>query len=87
MTQKDGRMIYDINQEEIAKNLFTDPLYADYPSLLQVAMEMAATSQGSGQYQFLDKKLDNTVTKKLIWTTIGLHGTEFRLALAYVETD
>lgn len=87
MMQKDGRMIYDINDEEIGKNLFTDALYADYPSLLQVAGKMAVTPQGSGQYRFLDKKMDKTVTKKLIWTTVALHGTEFRLALAYVETD
>ena len=54
--QKDGRMIYDINEEEIGKNLFTDELYADYPSLLKIGRRMATRPQGSGRYSFFDKK-------------------------------
>ena len=85
MMQKDGRIIYDVNKEEIGKNLFTDPLYAKYPSLLKVAREMALRSRGSSRYEFLDKKMDKTVMKNIIWTTILMHGTEFRLALASIK--
>jgi len=87
MIQKDGRMIYDINKEEIGQNLFTDEIYAGYPSLLKLGRKMATAPQGNGQYQFLDKKFDKTVTKNVIWSTVALHGTEFRLALAWIEND
>ena len=87
MMQKDGRMIYDINKEEIGKNIFTDPMYANYPSLLAEARNMATSPQGRGQYRFLDKRMDRTVTKNMVWTTVALHGTEFRLALVYVDQN
>jgi len=87
MMQKDGRIIYDTNPEEIGKNLFTDKLYANYPSLIAVGHEMAKSAKGQSHYMFLDKELRETVRKELIWTTIELHGTEFRLALAYLKKD
>ena len=87
MLQKDGRIIYDINPEEIGRNLFTDKLYADYPSLMAVGRKMAGSAKGRGHYVFLHKNLQKEVQKELIWTTVALHKTEFRLALAYVKTD
>lgn len=85
LMQKDGRMVYDLNKEEIGRNVFTDPLFTPYPALLKVAKKMAESPRGSGRYDFLDKKLEKKVAKKLIWDTLVLHGTEFRLALAYLE--
>ena len=85
--QKDGTIIYDVNEEEIGQNLFTDEIYAPYKSLIKLARKMSITPQGSGEYSFLDKKLDKTVEKKIIWATIAMHGTEFRLALAHVKDD
>ncbi|RZB32068.1 MAG: branched-chain amino acid transport system substrate-binding protein [Desulfobacteraceae bacterium Eth-SRB1] len=85
--QKDGTVIYDVNEEEIGQNLFTDEIYAPYKSLIKLAIEMSITPHGSGGYSFLDKKLDKTVEKKIIWTTIAMHGTEVRLALAHVKDD
>lgn len=87
MMQKDGRIIYDVNPEEIGKNLFRDELYADYPSLIQAGRKMVLSEQGRTHYTFLDKKLESNVRKELIWSTIEIHGTEFRLALAYVKND
>ena len=48
---------------------------------------MATGPQGSGRYSFFDKKLENIVEKNMIWTTVALHGTEFRLALAHEAND
>ncbi|MFP3912245.1 MAG: PDC sensor domain-containing protein [Desulfobacteraceae bacterium] len=87
MLQKDGRIIYDINPEEIGRNLFTDRLYADYPSLITVGRKMAGTAKGRGHYVFLHKNLQKEVRKEVIWTTVALHKTEFRLALAYEMKD
>lgn len=81
--QTDGTIVYDFNEEEIGKNTFTDPMFEDFPSLIEIAHKVVRKSDGQGQYHFLDKFLEQTVNKEIIWTTIGLHGTEYRLALIY----
>lgn len=85
MIQKDGRIIYDINPKEIGRNLFTDPLYAKYESLLKTIRRVVESPQGQGEYMFLDHSTKKTVEKSVVWTTINLHGTEFRLALSYAK--
>ena len=78
-------IVYDINEEEIGKNVFLDPLFQEYTSLLAVARRMVAEPDGRGQYRFLDKDMREEVVKNVVWTTVGLHGTEYRLALAFEE--
>jgi hypothetical protein len=48
---------------------------------------MSIRPQGSGQYSFLDKTMERIAEKNLIWNTVALHGTEFRLALVHVDDD
>ncbi|MCF7793758.1 MAG: ABC transporter substrate-binding protein [Candidatus Cloacimonetes bacterium] len=85
--QKDGTIVYDVNDEEIGLNIFEDEIYAPYKSLKEVAKNMAVEPSGEGKYFFLDTKMNETKLKKLIWTTISLHGTEFRLALSHISND
>ncbi|MFW5730369.1 MAG: hypothetical protein ACOCV7_01865, partial [Desulfonatronovibrionaceae bacterium] len=81
--QKDGTIIYDINEEEMGKNAFEDPMYADFPSVAETARSMVREKIGQGRYRFRDRYLKETVEKNIIWTTVGLHGTEYRLALTW----
>lgn len=85
--QKDGRIVYDENPEEIGRNLLTGPMYADFPELCAIGRRMAAEPRGAGDYEFLDKGLEHTVKKRVVWCTVSLHGTEFRVALSYVPTE
>lgn len=85
--QTDGTTIYDINEEEIGKNAFDDQVYKDYPSLIETAEKMAEQAQGKGRYYFQDRYMEQAVDKNIIWTTIGLHGTEYRLALTWSENE
>jgi alpha-acetolactate decarboxylase len=81
--QLDGKILYDINQEEIGKYLFEDDLYKQFPSLLKVGEEIVKNKTGESEYQFLDKQMKQVVKKKILWNTIKLHGTQFRITLAY----
>lgn len=83
VVQKDGLIVYDINEQKLGKNVFLDPLYQKYPSLLAVARRIAAEPDGRGRYRFLDKNMREEVVKNIVWTTVGLLGTEYRLALAF----
>ena len=82
--QKDGLVIYDSDTTDIGSMLFQDPLYQQYPSLLEIGKKMVAERSGAGSYYFLNKEHDQNVTKDLYWTTVGLHGNEWRVAVIRV---
>lgn len=81
LMQKDGRILYDPDPSEVGRMLFDDPLYKEYPSLLELGRRMAEERSGKGSYHFLREGLQGNVTKELYWTTVGLHGIEWRLAV------
>jgi polar amino acid transport system substrate-binding protein len=78
--QKDGLALYDPDPSQIGKMLFDDPMFKPYPQLLTLGKNMVAERSGMGSYVFLTKQHDRNVTKEVYWTTVGLHGTEWRLA-------
>ncbi len=81
----DGLIAYDKHPSEIGKYLFEDPLYKPYPSLLALGKKMVAERSGHGYYSFPVTEGNNTVvTKETYWTTVGLHGREWRLAITKV---
>ena len=83
--ETDGTQIYDPNPEEISRNIFTDPLYSSYDELRKLTKEIVKEKSGVGSYQFLDSAFNKVVKKKAYWTTIGLHGTKWRVVLTRIE--
>jgi len=77
--QKDGLNLYDTDSSQIGRNLFEDPIYKPYPQLLALGRDVVAERSGMGSYVFLNKEHDENVTKEICWTTVGLHGNEWRL--------
>jgi hypothetical protein len=77
--QKDGLSLYDTDSSQIGKNLFEDPIYRPYPQLLALGRDVVTERSGMGSYVFLNKEHDENVTKEVCWTTVGLHGYEWRL--------
>ena len=82
--QPDGRIIYDIDAAEIGKNTFIDPIYQNFPEVVNLGREISVTQTGSGHYHFLDTGLKQTVNKEARWVTFALHGIEWRLILIQV---
>lgn len=74
--QLDGKILYDYNKEEIGKYLFEDDLYKQFPSLLKVGENIVKNKKGESEYEFLDKKMKQTVKKNIVehntttWYTI-----------------
>jgi hypothetical protein len=64
--------------------LFDEPIYQPYPRLLNLGRTMVEERSGIGSYVFLTKAHDKNVTKEVYWTTVGLHGTELRLAVTQI---
>ena len=81
--QPDGLIIYDQDKEEIGRNLFSDPMYAGYESLLELGRKIASAPTGKGSYIFVAPGSKEKVIKNAVWKTVSLHGREWRVVLAY----
>lgn len=85
VVQTDGRVLYDTDPAQIGKMTFEDPLYADYPELLEVARRVADERYGTAAYEFTADG-GQAVQKEIAWTTAGLHGVEWRVAVIRAES-
>jgi hypothetical protein len=79
--QPDGLIIYDADPGEVGLNLFSDPVYQSYTELLALGKRIAAEKSGSGSYSFLTQGGKQVVSKQAVWSTVGIHGMEWRLVV------
>jgi hypothetical protein len=70
---------------QIGLNVFSDPLYRPFPELIALCRRMAATREGSGVYRFYRKVGEAPIAKVVKWRTVLLHGTPWRLAVAFAK--
>ena len=81
--QKNGRILYDVHKDEIGRDLFSDPAFKPYEQLLALGKKIADEPTGSGFYEYL-KEGSSMVKKHAYWTSVGLHGTEWRVVMVQV---
>ncbi|KUG19865.1 hypothetical protein ASZ90_010419 [hydrocarbon metagenome] len=76
-----GRVLYDPDPEEIGMETLNESLYEEFPEILEIARSYADNRSGHATYSFYDTGFSRVVQKEAYWTTIGLHGTEWRLVI------
>ncbi|MDO8872027.1 MAG: cache domain-containing protein [Methanoregula sp.] len=86
VTQTDGTVIYDTTKEEIGKNLFSDPSYAD-PALQAIFTRIVKEPSGSGKYTFRDREWNRNVTKTAVWDTAGIDGAVWRVVVTLAGSE
>ncbi len=78
--QTDGAELYDTDESQIGRNLFTDPIYQNYTETLTFMHQVVLVSQGHGTYQYYRSVASGElVNKEVYWSSFGLHGAEWRL--------
>lgn len=83
--QDDGLEVYDTDEAQIGRNLFTDPAYADHTATLEFMHQVLGSSSGYGTYEYYDSlESGNLVTKESFWTDFGMHGTYWTLMFIHV---
>ncbi|HWQ66639.1 MAG TPA: cache domain-containing protein [Methanospirillum sp.] len=82
IVQKDGLNVYEINEEEIGKNLLTDPLY-DTPEIHKIATAIVSNQSGIVQYNFWNRYWNSVVPREAIWTTLSVDDQEWRIAVVH----
>lgn len=77
--QKDGMLLYETDPAQTGLNLFTDPLYKDYPELIALGKRMVEEKKGMGFYTF-----PVHVTKQAVWKTAHFFNNDW-IVVAYKE--
>ncbi|QAT17466.1 hypothetical protein BU251_06935 [Candidatus Velamenicoccus archaeovorus] len=78
--QTDGLILFS-DESEIGRNVFTDPMYRDFPSLLELCRRVVKDATGEGTYTFVGRRSQEPVEKKAYWTTVDVGGNVWRLLL------
>jgi hypothetical protein len=79
--QMDGTVLYDGDASQVGRNTFTDPLYENFTEIKAVASRMVNESSGDGAYSFHPPGEITEVRKAVQWTTIGLLGERWTVAV------
>jgi hypothetical protein len=83
--QDDGYVVYDQDEEELGKNVLTDPMYREYGTLLELAKKISKDSRGQGQYVYLLAGHGQKGVKTAAWDTVRLRGREWRVVITHPE--
>jgi len=86
--EQGGRILYDVDPQQVGLNLFTSPEYQPYPQLIKLVKKIAKTPQGEGTYRFKKSTLTgHDVDKKAYWQSVGLYGASWRLVGIHLEQE
>ncbi|MFA5256440.1 MAG: cache domain-containing protein [Candidatus Omnitrophota bacterium] len=79
--QKNGIVVYDMDPEEVGKNVFSDPMFSSFGDLISFSKTVASSKTGAGSYSFyIDGLKDRKLVEKIAaWDTAGLYETEWRV--------
>lgn len=83
--QYDGLEIYDTDEGQIGRNLFTDPAYADHTETLEFMHHVLETGVGYGTYEYYDSlESGKLVSKEAYWGQFGMYGIQWTLMFIHV---
>jgi len=83
--QANGTLLYDPDPLQQGKNLFTDPIYVNHPTVQAFVQEAANTTSGYGTYNYYqDNIAGEMVNKEAYWSTAGIYDGQWRIIVARV---
>jgi len=85
--QKNGLIVYDLDRNQIGRNIFSDELYREFNVLVSFARTVANTKDGAGSYNFYASGLDDKtlVEKYAAWETASLYGNDWRIIAMEID--
>lgn len=78
--QPDGLIVYDPHAGAIGQNLVSAPSPHGCHELAALGRRITEEKQGSASYSLMQGQRD-TVRREALWTTVGIHGTQWRLVV------
>ncbi|WOF17187.1 hypothetical protein F1737_11105 [Methanoplanus sp. FWC-SCC4] len=77
--QTDGVILYDPDEKETGTPTFDNPAYNDFPDIVRAAEKIVKEWSGSAEYSYYSTGTDETVKKRLYWTTVSAGNNEWRI--------
>jgi hypothetical protein len=78
VVQEDGTLLFASDGQPPGSTLLNDTGLVDYPGLVRLSENITTEWQGNTMVAFTDMQ-GNQVTKHIVWTTVGIRGTEWRI--------
>lgn len=82
----EGRILYAPDRGKTGRDLFSDPIFNVFPQLRDIGATMTEIPQGEDVYVALGDGLTIPVLKYVDWTTVGLSGTTWHIAVSAAKT-
>lgn len=84
--QTDGMEVFDTDEDQIGRNLFTDPVYQNYTTTLAFMHMLVGESAGYGTYDYYRTLSSRELAEKEVyWSSFGMHGVEWRLLIIHAK--
>jgi len=79
VAQPDALILYDEDAGEIGNETFGNPMYEDYPEIIECAEIYSSQTSGTYSYVFKATGSDKEVQKQALWDTAEVLDKEWRL--------
>ena len=79
VAEKDGRILYDPDAEEIGLNIMDNPIYAKQPEIVEFFKLVGSRDKGQNPYEVQVEGKKSTVFVEAYWTTFKIHGAEWKI--------
>ena len=79
VTETGGRILYDADPAQVGKETFNETMFAGFPEILDIARNLPGNRTGHATYSFSGSGSKNVIRKEAFWSTVSLHGTEWRV--------
>lgn len=81
VAEPDGKILYDDHPDVKGQVICNNSVFSAYPALLSWATHLQNALAGVDQYSFYKEDSPEVVTTDVIWTTVSLHGTPWRVCV------
>jgi hypothetical protein len=79
VAQPNGKILYDRHSDMNGQETWNNSIFDDFPDLLHWATHYQNAKAGIDQYSYYRENSEEIVKTDVIWTTVSLHGTPWRV--------
>ena len=81
VAEPDGTILYDGHPDMNGQEMWDNPMFAEFPDLHSWAAHYQNAKAGIDQYSYYRTDTEDIAKTDVIWTTVSLHGTPWRIFL------
>ena len=83
VAEPDGTILYDAHPDMNGQEMWDNPIFAEFPDLQSWAAHYQNANAGIDQYTYYKGDSEELAKTDVIWTTVSLHGTPWRVFILH----